>query len=804
MLSALVLVIIALLGVVVYHSRKSTEIESNSDRMMAHAKDLQTMLELNFRSKSKSVSFAMAYAENVLDDAGEISLDTLAESLIVTNQETGNTRSISFYPLLINQQQLWNNHSIVDQVMEQTGVLSTIFQRIDGGFLRLSTNILNQRGQRAIGTYIPDSSPVAQALLAGKSYTGRAFVVNDYYLTAYGPLFLEGEVVGSLFTGMPEKDLGILEEKFNETTYMESGYPFLVDIDGNILIHPTEQGVNIAQSNVFQKMLQNPEGSFVYVWPENAPDAPKRRLFYRFFEPYQTFVAVSISEFDFVGSILRHVRILIFSAMFFSIFLVFFSIRHLMSRITTPINQISEYLERLSLGIQPENYTIQRKDEIGKIAASLNRLIDGMKATARFANEIEKKNFDHEFTPLSKDDALGNALIDMRNSLKKAETEEQKRKQEDRKRNWATEGLAQFSDILRRNNDNIGVLSSNIIRNMVKYLSINQGGLFVLNDEDPSERFLELTACYAFDREKFLTRKIHVGEGITGTCFLEKQTIYLKKVPQDYIHITSGLGEASPDSLLIVPLKLNQEVLGVMELASFNEFEPHEREFVEKIAESIASTLSGVKINMRTASLLEQSQQQAEEMKAQEEEMRQNMEELEATQEEIARKSEEQKLRDEQMQTELQKRVEQMRVQEEELRKALETMEMNQKEIEKLKEELSTLVDNMPGIVYQCIPDEDLTMDFISDYCEKLTGYKASDFIGNKNITYANLIHPDDREKVNAVIDKAIKGKTSYYTEYRLKHKDGSYHKVGEHGSLLMNKSREIHHLQGMVFPLNE
>jgi methyl-accepting chemotaxis protein len=115
--------------------------------------------------------------------------------------------------------------------------------------------------------------------------------------------------------------------------------------------------------------------------------------------------------------------------------------------------------------------------------------------------------------------------------------------------------------------------------------------------------------------------------------------IYLIEIPKEYIEITSGLGGANPNALLLVPLLIEEEVLGVIELTSFNKFQPHEIELVKKLAESIASTLNSVKINARTSELLEKSQEQAEMMAAQEEEMRQNMEELQSTQEEASRKT---------------------------------------------------------------------------------------------------------------------------------------------------------------------
>ena len=322
-----------------------------------------------------------------------------------------------------------------------------------------------------------------------------------------------------------------------------------------------------------------------------------------------------------------------------------------------PINHTKSILLKMSKGILPKEKLTEGPDEIGQMAKALNLVIQGLKDIFNFSLEIGKGNFDTEFKPLSDDDVLGLSLLEMRNELKNASKEEEKRKEEDEQRNWAAQGVAMFSDILRKSSDNLEELSYDIISNMVKYTNSNQGGMFIVNDNDKDTTFLEMAACYAYDRKKFLEKKIQVGEGLVGRCYQEQEKIFLTEIPEDYIKITSGLGDDNPKCLLLIPLVYNNVIYGIIEIASFNVYRPFEIEFIERISESIAATISSVKANIQTTSLLEQSQQQAEEMAAQEEEMRQNMEELRATQEQSARREEDLKKEVE----ELRKRLKEIR-----------------------------------------------------------------------------------------------------------------------------------------------
>lgn len=319
------------------------------------------------------------------------------------------------------------------------------------------------------------------------------------------------------------------------------------------------------------------------------------------------------------------------------------TILYFLKNIRTPLHELSDYLKKLSNGILPEEklHLTNSNDEFLRIEKSINKLTGGLRDISYFITALEQNKFDMQFRPLSKNDTLGNAVLQMRNTFQTARKEEESRKKEDEKRSWTNYGLTKFTDIMRQSTDDIGELAYNIISELIKYTNANQGGLYLYNDDDKDDIHLELLASYAYDRRRFITQKISIGEGLVGTCALERKVTYLDSIPQDYIKITSGLGDANPGYLLLVPMIRENTLMGVIEIASFQEFEEHVIEFIVKIAENVASTMASAKNNRRTSQLLKKSKEQAEAMASQEEELRQNLEELEATREEAARKEEE-------------------------------------------------------------------------------------------------------------------------------------------------------------------
>ena len=280
---------------------------------------------------------------------------------------------------------------------------------------------------------------------------------------------------------------------------------------------------------------------------------------------------------------------------------------------------------------------------IKKQSGRLKKEAGRTKMVLSFIENLRQDRLEEPLEDDDKQEPLTNALVNLREFMIKSKREQERRRIEEEQRNWVTKGLAEFGEILRKSSDNLEELSYEIIRYMVNYMKINQGGVFLLNQEKNRDPYFEMTACVAFDRRKYADKIIHWGEGLIGRCGLEKETIFLTDVPQDYITITSGLGDANPGTILLVPLKTNDGLYGVIELASFQVLQSFEIEFVEKSAESIASTIAMVKTNIQTNKLLRETQIQAEKMAQQEEELRQNLEEMRATQEESDRREVERK-----------------------------------------------------------------------------------------------------------------------------------------------------------------
>jgi HAMP domain-containing protein/PAS domain-containing protein len=384
----------------------------------------------------------------------------------------------------------------------------------------------------------------------------------------------------------------------------------------------------------------------------------------------------------------RSVLITLFSINIVLLFLGYLYIDYV---VIGPVSKIAKIDDIISEGDFEQRVPYKREDELGKVAHAINTLFENLQNATDFITAIGEGKLDVEYqlgveNETKRADRLTGALLEMRDKMSQVA-------ESDRQRNWISEGLAKFANILREDKDRaVEEFTYDIVANLVKYTNANQGGLFIVNDREGDTPYLELLSSYAFEKRKYVDKIIHKGEGLVGEVFQEGSTVYITDVPNSYVNITSGLGDANPRCILIVPLKLNDEIFGVVELASFYEFLPFQIDFVEKLGESIASTFASIKTSKRTEQLLLESVQLGEQMKTQEEEMRQNLEELLATQNEVERQHQ----TISKQKTELEKALEDEKKKRESVEKREETLRKNLEELKQVQREM-----DMKTVVYQ-------------------------------------------------------------------------------------------------------
>jgi methyl-accepting chemotaxis protein len=260
-----------------------------------------------------------------------------------------------------------DDSTIVDDIMEIAGATATVFQLVDDKLLRISTNVRQPNGERATGTYIPSSSPVYQTIMNGQTFRGKAFVVNDWYLTAYKPLRNnDDQIVGAIYVGQ----LMISEQvrQLVSETRLGSGYFFLYTDEGSFLVHP----IYSSSDNVFQTVpeFKEPDGMINYVFNGEEKVAYKKNI-----EGWGVTLGVGIDRKDIVGGLdarmLRNnllVGLLVIGA---GIIVTIFLVRS----INMPLKELADKAIKVGEGDYTITFSSEVDDAIGQLTNSLGVMV---------------------------------------------------------------------------------------------------------------------------------------------------------------------------------------------------------------------------------------------------------------------------------------------------------------------------------------------------------------------------------------------------------------------------------------------
>jgi HAMP domain-containing protein/CheY-like chemotaxis protein/signal transduction histidine kinase len=320
-------------------------------------------------------------------------------------------------------------------------------------------------------------------------------------------------------------------------------------------------------------------------------------------------------------------------------------------------------------------------ENVNQLAANLTTQV---RAIAEVATAVTKGDLTRSITVEAQGEvaALKDNINEMIRNLKDTT-------QKNTEQDWLKTNLAKFTRMLQGQRDLLTV--TKLILNELAPVVSAQHGVFYMMDQANGDAMLKLTSTYAYRERKGLRNEFHVGEGLVGQCAYEKERILITDVPGDYVRISSGLGEAPPLNIVVLPVIFEGQVMAVIELASFHRFNEIHLSLLDQLTETIAIVLNTISANMRTEDLLAQSQSLATELQDQQEELRETNTRLER--QAASLQESEELLR--QQQEELKKANEELETKASQLTTQKTQVEGKNREIELAKQELEEKAEQL-------------------------------------------------------------------------------------------------------------
>jgi methyl-accepting chemotaxis protein len=369
------IVIISLLGIYTITSQRKQIFNDTDIRMYEQVNDLANIIGEQVLESQKSVNNALNVFDYIVSNSGKISSSSTYITVEAQNQVTKEMQQVQLKNALFNGTTLYSSTKIVDEISKLTGAVATILQKGQQGYIRISTSLVKSDGSRGINTFIPNNSPVANALNNGEEFQDRAIVMDEWFLTSYKPYTLEDGTKIVLATGKPEKDMGSLKAIFSEKKYFNTGYPFVVDKSGKFIIHPTKEGSNEKESEFFKQILADDDG---YGQSEYNWEGKNKHQYFKYIPSIDSYVAATLFQDEFLKTV-RRITFAILIAVLIGVG-IFLLINTIFSRsITVALKKGVEFAKHIALGDLTVKLNVNQQDEIGELSSALSQMLEKLK-----------------------------------------------------------------------------------------------------------------------------------------------------------------------------------------------------------------------------------------------------------------------------------------------------------------------------------------------------------------------------------------------------------------------------------------
>lgn len=625
-------IIFALIALFLFFQQKNKILDDASNLMFKNVSYLITSVEIDLlRIEEKNQIALNTFKVYVSTNKTFFNFSDKKLKVKTFNNETKLEQEVNIHNWKYRDDTLYRNGSFLNSISLSLKNDLIIAQKTTEGYVTISSS--NPDFELLL---FPFSSNLAYTIENGETYRGGIKLSDKDYLFSATPFYVDGKIEGMLMSLQEYKFSNQLSELFGKQIYFKRGYPYAVNKNGILILHPTQQGDDIEGTKLFSKINSTQDKAIPsridYIWPENKK-GDKKITYVQYIPDVEIYVGATYFISDFKSQFDK-LKILLILAVIISTLIVSITLILISNFYNTKNQRFFNLFKSLEKGKIPEIYS--EKHNLPSSYPELN-FVENFKELQSFTEYLKEQDFSFNYVSWSEDDEIGENLIILNNRLREAQEKAIEKSKEQEKLIWLNEGMAKFIEILKYQVIKIKDLAYKIISQIVEYINAHEGGFFILVEEN-NERFLDLLAAYAMHKEKLLTRRIDLGVGFVGRVALEKKTLFLTEIPDSYTKISTALGQGKPKSIVVLPLIFNDDIIGVIELSSFEVLSDLQLTFLERISENISANLAMWRASQQTADLLRESQEQAKIQKEQQKTLETHLNELENLREEGAQR----------------------------------------------------------------------------------------------------------------------------------------------------------------------
>ncbi|MCB2206828.1 MAG: Cache 3/Cache 2 fusion domain-containing protein [Bacteroidetes bacterium] len=392
------LVAIAVTTIFMVNISRNAIYDLTKSQLQLEVATIKKMFERERELKLEKVKSDLKVAHELFYD-NQINLSREKQTINAVNQITKESIRVTIQSLQLNGENVFESSEFPDMTHDLIGITTTIFQKIDSGYLRLSTNVLDDKGERAVGTFIPNESPVVKTIEKGLTYYGRAFVVNDWYITAYEPIYLNGEIVGMLYVGDKEKDLQKLTTILNSLNIGSTGYVAVLDKNKRLVIHPSGKGKLFQDQILLDLFTTDSDTVFKF---QSVTENNEYVLASTYYYDFELFISAIVPVDELTDEPIRNI---ILGAFLISLIVTVFFVITIFLTTTKRVYRLLEVIDKSQAKLKSAHQALELSEENFKTL--FNNSSDEIIVTDMDANIIEVNQVACDSLGYTRDEFLG-------------------------------------------------------------------------------------------------------------------------------------------------------------------------------------------------------------------------------------------------------------------------------------------------------------------------------------------------------------------------------------------------------------